>query len=152
MVVPYDLAEEGGVKRHAMQLAASLRTLGDEVDVLGPCSDRSQLDEHTYGFRGVGNIRGNGSDNYLGIFACPWKAWRLVRRRRYDVVHIHEPLQPSLNYYVLWSARKAARICRSMGSPGERGNRYRARSSGRRSHFARDRASRSRRPRTSSRV
>ena len=38
MVVPYDLAEEGGVKRHAMQLAATLRKLGDEVDVIGPYS------------------------------------------------------------------------------------------------------------------
>jgi len=110
MVVPYDLAEEGGVKRHAMQLATSLRALGDEVDILGPCSDKTKLGEHMFGFRGIVNIPANGSDNYLGIFACPWKAWRLVRKGKYDVIHIHEPLQPSLNYYVLWSAGKAARV------------------------------------------
>ncbi len=110
MVVPYDLAEEGGVKRHSMQLAHSLRRLGDEVDVVGPCRDSRELGENVYGFRGVVNIRANGSDNRLGIFARPDKVWRLFRDRRYDVVHIHEPLQPSLNYYALWSARRAARI------------------------------------------
>jgi phosphatidylinositol alpha-mannosyltransferase len=111
MVVPYDLAEEGGVKRHATQLAASLRMLGDEVDVIGPCSNDAALTDHTYGFRGIVNIPANGSDNRLGIFVRPHKVWRLFRDRRYDVVHVHEPLQPSLNYYAVWSAaRSAARV------------------------------------------
>jgi len=110
MVVPYDLAEEGGVKRHAMQLATSLRRLGDEVDVIGPYSKRGGLGDHTFGFRGVVNIPANGSDNRLGIFACPHLVRRFVRDHRYDVIHIHEPLQPSLNYYALWSAGRAARI------------------------------------------
>ena len=47
MVVPYDLAEEGGVKRHGMQLAASLRRLGDEVDVIGPCWQARDLGPST---------------------------------------------------------------------------------------------------------
>ena len=111
MVVPYDLAEEGGVKRHAMQLAATLRHQGDEVDVIGPVSGRRELGEHVYGFRGVVNIVSNSSDNRLGIFACPHKVRRLFREKSYDVVHIHEPLQPSLNYYAVWSASsRAARI------------------------------------------
>jgi phosphatidyl-myo-inositol alpha-mannosyltransferase len=112
MVVPYDLAEEGGVKRHAMQLATSLRALGDEVDVIGPFSRRGPaLPEHTYGFSGVVNIPANGSDNYLGIFVQPWKVWRHMRRRKYDVLHVHEPLQPSINYYAAWSVgRQAARV------------------------------------------
>jgi phosphatidylinositol alpha-mannosyltransferase len=112
MVVPYDLAEEGGVKRHAMQLAATLRGLGDEVDVIGPFSGRGgALPEHTYGFSGVVNIPANGSDNYLGIFVQPWKVWAHMRRKKYDVLHVHEPLQPSINYYAAWSVgRQAARV------------------------------------------
>lgn len=110
MVVPYDLAEEGGVKRHAVQLAATLRTLGDEVDVVGPCSDPRALGAHMYGFSGVVNIPANGSDNRLGILASPFPLWRLFRDQRYDVVHLHEPLQPTLNYYAAWSAGSAARI------------------------------------------
>ena len=112
MVVPYDLAEEGGVKRHAMQLAATLRTLGDEVDVIGPYSGRGPgLPEHTYGFPGVVNIPANGSDNYLGIFVRPWRVWRHMKKKKYDVLHVHEPLQPSINYYALWTVgRQAARV------------------------------------------
>jgi len=110
MVIPYDLAEEGGVKRHAMQLAATLRALGDEVDVIGPCSDQGALGDHMYGFPGVINIPANGSDNRLGIFVSPRRVRRLFRDRRYDVVHVHEPLQPTLNYYAIWSAGSAARV------------------------------------------
>jgi phosphatidylinositol alpha-mannosyltransferase len=110
MVIPYDLAEEGGVKRHAMQLAATLRSLGDEVDVIGPCSDPGALGDHMYGFPGVINIPANGSDNRLGIFVSPRRVRRLFRDRRYDVVHVHEPLQPTLNYYAIWSAGSAARV------------------------------------------
>src|SRR5580704_8765164 len=112
MVVPYDLAEEGGVKRHAMQLASTLRERGDEVDLVGPISrpHPREIAPHVHGFRGVVNIRANGSDNRLGIFACPWKVARWFRAKRYDVVHVHEPLQPSLNYYAVWSAGKAARV------------------------------------------
>jgi phosphatidylinositol alpha-mannosyltransferase len=110
MVVPYDLAEEGGVKRHAMQLAAALRKLGDQVEIVGPCSDARALDEGMHGLSGVVNIPANGSDNRIGVFASPLKVWRLFRERRYDVVHIHEPLQPPLNYYALWNAGAAARI------------------------------------------
>jgi phosphatidyl-myo-inositol alpha-mannosyltransferase len=36
--------------------------------------------------------------------------FRLFQERGYDVVHIHEPLQPALNYYALWNAGAAARI------------------------------------------
>ena len=110
MVVPYDLAEEGGVKRHASQLAATLRTLGDEVDLVGPCSDPRALGDHMHGFAGVINIPANGSDNRLGIFASPREVGRLFRARRYDVVHVHEPLQPTLNYYALWHAGAAAPV------------------------------------------
>ena len=111
MVVPYDLAEEGGVKRHATQLAASLRALGDHVDVIGPCSNKDKLTEGVHGFRGVVNVSANSSDNRLGIFACPHLVHRFVAEGEYDVIHIHEPLQPSINYYAVWSvSSRAARI------------------------------------------
>ena len=35
MVASYDLAEEGGVKKHAVHLAAKLRAGGDHVDLAG---------------------------------------------------------------------------------------------------------------------
>jgi hypothetical protein len=40
VVVPYDLAEEGGVKRHALRVAEELRCVGDGVTVIGPLQRR----------------------------------------------------------------------------------------------------------------
>jgi phosphatidyl-myo-inositol alpha-mannosyltransferase len=109
MVVPYDLAEEGGVKRHAMQLASVLRSLGDEVDVIGP-SRRSLGLEHVFTFGGVVNVPSNGSDNHIGLFTRPDRVRSFIRERGYDVLHLHEPLVPALPYYALWSAGEAARV------------------------------------------
>ncbi len=111
MLIPYDLAEQGGVKKHALHLAAELRRRGDTVDLWGPYSKWPQpLPEHTYGFRGVVNIRSNGSENRMGIFNCPWRVARMMRENKYDVLHVHEPSVPSLAYYAVWFAGKAIRV------------------------------------------
>ncbi|MEP6864891.1 MAG: glycosyltransferase family 4 protein [Deltaproteobacteria bacterium] len=109
MVIPYDLSEEGGVKRHGVRLAEALRALGDEVDVVGPSSAPIQ-DPRIHAFGGVVNVASNGSENHIGMFTSPLAIRRLLRARRYDVVHVHEPLIPSLNYWAVWSAGSAARI------------------------------------------
>ena len=54
-VVGYDLAEPGGVKHHAVQLARALRAGGDQVTVIGP-SSRTSSDPDQRGFRGVSGI------------------------------------------------------------------------------------------------
>jgi phosphatidylinositol alpha-mannosyltransferase len=107
MMVTYDLASHGGgVKQHALHLAASLRRLGDEVIVVGPSSKRLP-DEgpllHTFG--GVVNVPGNGSDNFLGIFASPVRIRRFFDQHDFDVIHVHEPLQPALTYWSVWMTR-----------------------------------------------
>ena len=109
MVIPYDLGEEGGVKRHGVRLAAALRELGDEVDVVGPSSVPIH-DPHVHAFGGIVNVASNGSENHIGIFSSPLAIRKLLRARDYDVVHVHEPLIPSLNYWAVWSAGRAARI------------------------------------------
>jgi len=109
LVIPYDLGEEGGVKRHGVRLAAALRELGDEVDVIGPSSVPIH-DPHVHAFGGIVNIASNGSENHIGVFTSPLAVRRLLRAQRYDVVHVHEPLIPSLNYWAVWSAGGAARI------------------------------------------
>lgn len=110
MVVPYDLAEEGGVKRHALHVAASLRRRGDEVTVIGPSTSRAEI-EGVHGFPGVINIRGNGSDNRLGLLASPLKLAAFFERRKFDVVHVHEPLLPALAYWAVWLTPRAAHVC-----------------------------------------
>lgn len=109
IAVPYDLAEEGGVKNHAVHLAESLRARGDIVEIVGPCSRGFALGEGIEGFGGIVNIRNNGSDNRLAIFASPLKAWRFMRRG-FDILHLMEPINPSLNWYLSWFASGATRI------------------------------------------
>jgi len=109
MVVPYDLAEQGGVKRHAFQLATALRALGDDVTVMGPSSAGTD-DPAVHVFGGVVNIRSNGSDNRLAVLVPPWRIRDWLRARAFDVVHVHEPLCPLLGPYAAMFAGAAGRV------------------------------------------
>jgi phosphatidyl-myo-inositol alpha-mannosyltransferase len=110
-VVGYDLAETGGVKHHAVQLARALRAGGDQVTVIGP-SSRPSSDPDERGFRGVVKVgsSSSGSNSSLGIFIAPWRVRAFFRRSRFDVVHVHEPLLPPLAYYATWSSPAAAHV------------------------------------------
>ncbi len=102
MVVTYDLCEPGGgVKQHALQLADALRKRGDRVTLFGP-STRAIEEPDLRGFPGVLNVASNGSDNRIGILVRPWAIRRFMREQRFDILHIHEPLLPTLPYYVAW--------------------------------------------------
>lgn len=109
IVVPYDLTEEGGVKRHAFQLAAALRRLGDEVTIMG-ASSHAQPDPDVHVFGGILNIRSNGSDNRLALLTPPWRIRRWLRDRDFDVIHVHEPLAPLLAPWASLFAGHAARV------------------------------------------
>jgi len=109
LVVPYDLADEGGVKRHALHLAQRLRLRGDEVTVIGPLS-RGEPAAGVRGFGGVMNVPANGAANYMAIFTPPWAVGRFFRENAFDVVHVHEPFVPLLAYYALWLSPSAAHV------------------------------------------
>jgi phosphatidylinositol alpha-mannosyltransferase len=105
MMVTYDLAAPGGgVKKHAFDLAAALRERGDEVTIVGPSSRRID-DPRVHTFGGVVNVSANGSDNYLGLLVSPRAVRRYFRENQFDVIHVHEPLQPSLAYWTVWFTR-----------------------------------------------
>jgi phosphatidylinositol alpha-mannosyltransferase len=110
MMVTYDhAAPGGGVKQHALHLAEALRRLGDEVTLVGPSS--KPLDEpHVHTFAGVVNVQANGSDNMLGILVSPRAIARFFRDHPFDVIHVHEPLQPSLSYWSVWATRQIPHV------------------------------------------
>jgi phosphatidylinositol alpha-mannosyltransferase len=108
-VVPYDFAEEGGVKRHALHLAAALRRAGDEVEIVAPLS-RGDPPPYLKAFGGVVNVPANGSANYMALFVSPWSVHRFLRERRFDIVHLHEPMVPMLAYYTLWLSPAAVHV------------------------------------------
>ena len=110
MMVTYDMASPGGgVKQHALHLAASLRRLGDEVMLVGPSSVPSR-ESSVHSFGGIVNVRANGSDNNLGILVSPIAIARFFRQHRFDVIHIHEPLQPALSYWSVWLTRRIPHV------------------------------------------
>jgi phosphatidylinositol alpha-mannosyltransferase len=109
IVVPYDIANEGGVKRHAFHVAQSLRARGDEVTVVGPLS-RGVAGEGFKGFGGVVNFPANGAANHMAILSPPWSIRSFFREARFDVVHLHEPLVPLLNYFALLFSPGAAHV------------------------------------------
>ena len=104
-VVPYDIAERGGVKHHAVQLARALRAAGDEVTLIGPAAAAYQ-EPHVVAFSGAANFPANGSDNRVGLLVAPWQVREFFRRQPFDVVHVHEPQVPLLPY---WSVRYTPR-------------------------------------------
>lgn len=110
MMVTYDMASPGGgVKHHAQQLAAALRRRGDDIVVVGPSSAPIN-DPDTRTFSGVVNVPANGSDNMLGLFVSPLAIAKFFRDHRFDVIHIHEPLQPSLSYWSVWMTHRVPHV------------------------------------------
>jgi len=104
MVSPYDLAVPGGVQGQVVGLSAALRNRGHQVVVVAPGAPGARD-----GLVGVGRAVGvaaNGSVAPVAISpAAAFRAGRAVREGGFDVVHLHEPLAPAINYGCLLAAR-----------------------------------------------
>jgi phosphatidylinositol alpha-mannosyltransferase len=109
-VVPYDLSQPGGgVKHHAFELARALRDGGDQVTILGPAS-KPLNEPGVHGLPGVVNVISNGDNNHLGIFVSPWRIRRFIREHRFDVIHMHEPMVPSICFWTAWLSPGVAKL------------------------------------------
>jgi phosphatidylinositol alpha-mannosyltransferase len=104
IVCPYDWTVAGGVKNHVQNLAQELRAIGHEVDVLAPA--RRPVAEAS--FRSLGGsfpIPYNGS---VARVALGPRHTQVVRHALldggYDLVHVHEPLSPSVGIIALIQA------------------------------------------------
>ncbi|MGE0795920.1 MAG: glycosyltransferase family 4 protein, partial [Acidimicrobiia bacterium] len=94
LVCPYSLSLPGGVRGQVLGLARSLRGLGHDVRVLGPC-DGPPPDA---GVTPLGNsvpLAANGSVAPIAPdVSCALRTLRALRDEAFDVVHVHEPLVP----------------------------------------------------------
>ncbi len=105
LVCPYAWDRDGGVQSHVRSLAQVLRRREHEVTVLAPY--RSRPPEQGDAVR-VGKAFGIPANGSVAPIAFGPLAAAAVRRAlsatRPDVIHLHEPLIPSLSLLALWNA------------------------------------------------
>lgn len=105
LVCPYDWDAPGGVQVHVRDLALELMRLGHAVHVLAPAEDDTG---HPDWFTSGGPSRAvayNGSVARLAFGLGPTRRVReWIREHNFDVLHVHEPLAPSLSALAVWAA------------------------------------------------
>lgn len=111
MVCPYSFAAPGGVQAHVLGLAGGLRGLGHQVEVLAPARVHNSVNPAdpadalpefvTSAGRAVG-VPYNGSIAPLAFGPVAVnRARRWLRSHDFDVLHLHEPVSPSLSLIAL---------------------------------------------------
>ena len=97
IVCPYSFDVPGGVQRHVNDLAETLIGLGHTVSVLAPADDDVPVPSFVVPAGRAVPVRYNGSVARLSfgpVSAARVRRWLLAGE--FDVVHVHEPLAPSL--------------------------------------------------------
>nr|WP_081785272.1 glycosyltransferase family 4 protein [Cellulomonas sp. KRMCY2] len=105
LVCPYSFDVPGGVQFHVRDLAEALQDLGHTVSVLAPADDDTPVPDYmTTAGRAI-PVRYNGAVARMTF--GPVSA-RRVRRwlaaGDFDILHLHEPVTPSLGMLALWIA------------------------------------------------
>jgi phosphatidylinositol alpha-mannosyltransferase len=107
LVSPYDWLTPGGVNRHVEQLAAHLVELGHYVRIIAPASG-AVADPRVIVAGYPVPIPAAGSHARISLDPRLGRRVRLILEdEQFDVVHIHEPLMPTLPIQVLRNSRKA---------------------------------------------
>jgi phosphatidyl-myo-inositol alpha-mannosyltransferase len=106
LVCPYSLDVPGGVQFHVRDLAERLLELGHEVSVLAPADDETPVPDYVESAGRTVAVPYNGS--VARVAFGPVTATRVRRwlaEGHFDVLHLHEPVTPSLSLLALWAAR-----------------------------------------------
>ena len=104
MVCPYSFDVPGGVQFHVRDLTEYLIGLGHEVQVLAPADDDLDLPAYLTSSGRAVPVRYNGSVARLTFGpVTSARATRWLEQGDFDVVHIHEPVTPSVSVLTLWA-------------------------------------------------
>jgi phosphatidyl-myo-inositol alpha-mannosyltransferase len=106
IVCPYSFQIPGGVQTHVRDLAETLLALGHTVSVLAPADDDAPRPAYLVPAGRAVPVRYNGSVARLSfgpLSAARVRRW--ITGGDFDVLHVHEPLTPSLSMLAVVSAR-----------------------------------------------
>ncbi|AEI12084.1 glycosyl transferase group 1 [Cellulomonas gilvus ATCC 13127] len=105
IVCPYSFDVPGGVQFHVRDLAEALMSRGHTVSVLAPADDETPVPDYLTAAGRAVPVRYNGSVARLTfgpVTAARARKW--LAAGRFDVLHLHEPVTPSLSMLALWIA------------------------------------------------
>lgn len=106
IVCPYSFDVPGGVQNHVMDLAEALLGLGHEVSVLAPADEDSPLPPYVVSAGRAVPLPYNGSVARIAFGPVSTaRVRRWITRGDFDVLHVHEPLTPSLSMLAVLCAR-----------------------------------------------
>lgn len=105
IVCPYSFDVPGGVQSHVQDLAETLLSMGHYVSVLAPADEDSPLPPYVVPAGRAVPVRYNGSVARLAfgpVSATRVRRW--ITANEFDVLHVHEPLTPSLSMLAVLAA------------------------------------------------
>ncbi len=106
MVCPFSFDTPGGVQGHVRDLAETLIGLGHQVSVLAPAEDEAGMPPYAVSAGRAVALPYNGSVarvSFGPISASRVRRW--MSNGRFDVLHVHEPMSPSLSLMACLAAR-----------------------------------------------
>jgi phosphatidylinositol alpha-mannosyltransferase len=105
MVCPYSFDVPGGVQFHVRDLAEHFAAQGHHVSVLAPADDDTPLPPYVVSSGRAVPVRYNGSVARLTFGpVTSARVNRWVDDGEFDVIHLHEPVTPSVSILALWAA------------------------------------------------
>lgn len=104
IVCPYAMDVPGGVQFHVRDLAEYLLAAGHHVSVLAPADEETPLPTYVESAGKAVAVPYNGSVARLlfgPVTAARVSRW--IERGGFEVVHVHEPISPSLSMLAMWA-------------------------------------------------
>ena len=103
LVSPYDYASQGGVTEHIRHLSQELRAMGHTTKILAPFStELADQPDDVYALGAVTPVPANGSVARISLSTDLGRSIKaILRTERFDVIHLHEPLMPTVPWLVL---------------------------------------------------
>lgn len=102
IVCPYSFAVPGGVQGHVVDLATALLRRGHEVSVLAPAAADAELPDFVHATGRAVGVPFNGAIARLQFGPVAYaRVRRWIAANDFDVLHLHEPVVPSLSLLAL---------------------------------------------------